>query len=255
MIIFSQSEQCKNLRENGFEKWPNFRDLMILAKELKFKEEYKPSDIETWLVDFCAEKSPNFSREICKNLVEKCINKLKTTENYTELPEKIAFFKEECEEIAKIQDAKQQKLIFILCCLSKLKKSDGIYLNSSNSMKLSDVFELSNVKIAQKNQEVMFHELKEKGLLTVDLRPLLKIHPTCLKMDGEIQIEFEPNAEMLKNLFTFNGCPTFVCERCGKVSPKVSNRCKYCAECAAHIRKEKLTQQQRERRARIRAIC
>ena len=111
------------------------------------------------------------------------------------------------------------------------------------------------MKIAQKNQETTFHELKEKGLLTVDLRPLLKIHPTCLKMEGETQIEFEPSSEMLKNLFNFNGCPTFVCIKCGKESPKVSNRCKYCAECSAEIRKEKLTQQQRERRLRIRTAC
>lgn len=254
MIIYSQKVQYENLVANGFEKWPNFRDLMIIAKELKFKQMLDENAIASYLLQFCAEKSEGTSEEVCKNLVGKCIERLKITENYTELPEKIAFFSEECVEISKITNKRWQKLVYILCCLSKLKKSDGIYLNSSNSMKLSDVFELADIKMPKKDQEMELHKMKEAGLISVDMKPMCKFHPSCLRLEGSLVAEFEPSSKMLKELYNFNGSPMFACEKCGKMSPKTNNRCHFCKECAAEIRRNKLTEQQRERRLRLRTL-
>lgn len=239
MIVFNQCEQYKNLVKNGFEKWPNFRDLMIIGKELKFKENKDYSNIYAELNNFCRQKCPDFDANICNNLVKRCVEKLKKTENYTELPEKIAFYEDECEEIVKITNKDWQKLIFVFCCLSKLKKSDGIYLNSSNSMKLSDVFSLANVKLAQKYQELELHKMKNAGLITVDLKPLLKFHPKCLKNDGILKIEFEPCSNMLEKLYEFNGTPRFNCQICGKVVIRTNNRGKYCKECALRVKEDK----------------
>ena len=239
---------------NGFEKWPNFRDLMIIAKELKFKQMLGENEILAELLHFCSEKSENFSESVCNIIAKKCVDRLKDTENYTELPEKIAFYQEECAELAKITNKKWQKLVYILCCLSKLKKNDGIYLNSSNSIKLSDVFQLADVKMAKKDQEMELHKMKEAGLISVDMKPMCKFHPSCLRIEGTLVAEFEPSAKMLKELYNFNGSPMFACERCGKMSPKTNNRCHFCKECAAEIRRNKLTEQQRARRLRLRTL-
>ena len=239
MIVYNQREQYNNLIANGFEKWPNFRDLMIIAKELKFKEELDFDEISYRLITFCEQKSPNFDAKIRDELVKKVIERLKKTENYTELPEKIAFFKDECEEIRKIGNKDWQKLIYIFCCLSKLKKSDGIYLNSSNSMKLSDIFNLANIKTPQKRQEYVLYEMRKANLLSVDLKPMLKFHPLCLKSEGEIQLEFSPSANMLEYLYHFNGSPTFNCQICGKLVVRTNNRGKYCKECGNRLKEEK----------------
>lgn len=248
MIVFSQCEQYQNLIKNGFEKWPNARDLMIIAKEWYFMQKKGYSEISRDLWSFCAEKSPLVDEKITKNLIKKCVEKLKKCQNYTELPEKIVFFEEECEKISQIKNKEWQKIIFILCCLSKLKRDDGLYLNSSNTIKISDIFELANIKIPIKNQEIYFHNLKNENLLKVDLKPLLKIHPFCLLKEGKEKISLCPSEKMLEYLYTFNGTPTFQCCLCGETALKTNNRAKYCKSCAEKVHQQKKNESTRRMR-------
>lgn len=247
MIIFNQRAQYENLIKNGFEKYPNFRDLMIIAKELKFVKKMEQMAIKKEIIAFCKSKIPDFDANNYKSLINKVMNKIKITENYTEIPEKLTFFKEEISSIADIPNEEYQKLIFIFCCLSKLKKSDGIYLNSGNSIKLSDIFDLSKIKKTKKEQEKYLFKLKKEGLLTVDLRPLLKFHPTLLKMSGEVALEIVPSSEIISELCKFTGKPKTICQCCGKEIYKMSNRTKYCPECARRIHIEKTNSKKKQK--------
>ena len=239
MIVFNQKTQYDNLINNGFEKFPNFRDLTILAKEWFFIEKLDEKTIKSRLFSFCIEKVTTFDEESLKNLIQKVMKKLKKTEKYTEIPEKLTFFKEEVDKINNIKDKEWQKIIFIFCCLSKLRKSDGIYLNSQNSMKLSDIFDLCKLKKTKKQQETYLYELNKANLLTVDLKPLLKYHPTCLRKEGEISLEITPSCEMISELLKINDTPIIKCLKCGKDVFKTNNRIKYCPECAKQIHIEK----------------
>lgn len=245
MIIFSQRKQYENLIKNGFEKYPNFRDLMILAKEWFFVERFDKKDIKDRLNYFCKEKIDNFDELKSINLIEKVMNKLDCVQNYTELPEKLIFYKGEIDEILKINNKDWQKLIYIFCCLSKLKRSDGIYLNSNNSMKLCDIFELAQVKLSKSKQDLILYKLYKEGFLSVDLRPLLKYHPSCLKYGGEIDFEIYPSKDLILELQKRNGTILIKCERCGKLVPKTNNRMKYCKECSKKINIEKTKQNQK----------
>lgn len=245
MIIFNQKQQYDNLIKNGFEKYPNFRDLMILAKEWFFVEKIDKNDIKNKLNQFCKEKFEYYDEYKSTDLIKKVINKLDETQNYTELPEKLIFYKTEIDDILKIKNKDLQKLIYIFCCLSKLKKSDGIYLNSNNSMKLCDIFELAQVKLAKNKQELVLYDLYKNGFLNVDLRPLLKYHPSCLKFGGEIDFEITPSEDLILELQNRNGTILIKCERCGKLVPKTNNRMKYCKECSKKINIEKTKQNQK----------
>jgi hypothetical protein len=238
MIIFNQKKQYDNLIKNGFEKYPNFRDLMILAKEWFFIEKFDKNDIKNKLNEFCKEKFEHYDEYKSINLIKKVINKLGETQNYTELPEKLTFYKEEIDEILKIKNKNWQKLIYIFCCLSKLKKSDGIYLNANNSMKLCDVFELAQVKLSKNKQDLVLNDLYNAGFLSVDLRPLLKYHPLCLKTEGNILFEIESSSNLLSEFIKLNGTPTIKCLICGKVIEKKKNNQKYCPECALEVHRE-----------------
>ncbi len=113
MIIFNQHEQYENLIKNGFEKYPNFRDLMILAKEWKFVENMEPKDIKTRLIGFCNSKVDNFDEAKSQELIKNVIEKLKKTQNYTELPLKLVFFKGELDQILQVVNKEWRKIIFI----------------------------------------------------------------------------------------------------------------------------------------------
>lgn len=248
MIVFNQKTQYNNLIANGFEKFPNFRDLSILAKEWFFVEKMDTTEIKTRLIAFCAEKSPNFKEEPVREIVDKVIKKLENTEKYTELPEKLVFYREEKEELLKITNKECRKLIFIFCCLSKLKKSDGIYLNSQSAIKLSDIFDLCKIKKSKIQQEPYLNKLYKEGLLSVDLKPLLKYHPTCLKNDGEVAFEFEPSENMINELLKLDEKNIKKCIRCGKEVLKGSNRTKYCKECYRRVRLERKYEKRRQER-------
>ena len=233
----------------GFEKWPNFRDLMIIAKELKFKQNVAQELVYERLISFCNDVCPNFDHVLMQKLAKKCVDRLKTTENYSELPEKIVFYKEEIEEIAKISNKEQQKLVFIMCCLCKFRKNETFYLNSKNSIKLSDVFALAKVKIPQKNQEMKLHELKKAGLISVDMRPILRVHISCLKTSGNKQLEFAPNNEMIENLYTFESVAAYKCKCCGKMVKRTGQNSSYCKECARKVNIQKTIERRKLRRA------
>lgn len=248
MIVFNQKTQYDNLMENGFEKFPNFRDLSILAKEWLFVEKMSIDEIRGRLIEFCVEKSPKFKEETIREIVSKVIKKLESTEVYTELPEKLVFYKEEKDAILNIPNKEWQKIIFIFCCLSKLKKSDGIYLNSQSAIKLSDIFDLCKIKKAKSQQEIYLYNLNKANLLTVDLKPLLKYHPTCLKSEGEVAFEFEPSANMINELLKLDEKNIKKCVRCGKEVLKGSNRTKYCKECYRRVRLDRKYEKRRQER-------
>lgn len=251
MIVFNQKMQFDNLIKNGFEKYPNFRDLTILAKEWFFIDKLDEKSIKSQLFSFCVEKVTTFNEENIRKLIQKVMKKLKVTDKYTEIPEKLTFFKEEVEQISKIINKEWQKIIFIFCCLSKLRKSDGIYLNSQNSMKLSDIFDLCGIKKTKKEQEFYLYELNKANLLTVDLKPLLKYHPVCLRKEGEIALEITPSCDMISELLKINGTPIIKCLRCGKEVFKTNNRVKYCPECARIIHIEKTMESKKKKNSCI----
>lgn len=245
MIIFNQHEQYENLIKNGFEKYPNFRDLMILAKEWKFVENMEPKDIKTRLIGFCNSKVDNFDEAKSQELIKNVIEKLKKTQNYTELPLKLVFFKGELDQILQVVNKEWRKIIFIFCCLCKLKRSNGIYLNSSNTIKLSDIFDLCGIKKTKKAQEHTLFELNKAGYLDVSLKPLLKYTPFCLLEDGEVDFEVEPSPNLILELQKRDNPTYLTCEKCGKSFLKTSNRAKYCKECGVEIHREKARERKR----------
>jgi hypothetical protein len=244
MLIFSNENQYNNLIKNGFEKFPNKRDLTILC-EFWTKKGVKFDNLLESMISFCKKWNQQFNYVKSENLLLGVLNSFQKFLKYNdkfEFNSKIYIFQEEIDEIKKIKDVKLQKIAFIMVCLAKWRCSNideynkaFIYLNSSSSIKLKDIFAYAKVKATSKEQENSLHELNSIGFINVQLKPLLKYFIPEIKKSGKIILSFDINDNMIDNWLNIT-LPH--CQKCGKPFEKNGNKQKYCKECAKIIKNE-----------------
>lgn len=237
MLIFNEKTQYDNLIENGFEKYPNKRDLIILCKQW-LKDGEDKINLKNQMVDFCIKWNSQFNYVKNENLLLGVIKKIENIENETnvfQFSTNIVLFDEEIERIKKLENKKLQKIAFVMICLAKWRNANFIYLNSESTIKLKDVFKYAGIKATGIEQELTLNELNSCGFTDIQLRPILKYIIPSIIFEGEIALSFEINENMISNWIKI-AYPH--CKRCGCEIIKRSNKQKYCKECAKIVLKE-----------------
>lgn len=237
MLIFDNEKQYQNLINNGFEKYPNKRDLVILCEHW-LKDGLSVGDLRDNICDFCLHWNNQFNIAQNENLIFSVINQVKKNidnkkpfENRTV----IIFYKSELDTILEVKDKNMQRVLFVMICLAKWRNANYIYLNSGSSIKLKDIFCLADIKCSKKEQMMCLHRLNECGYTNVQLRPLLKFFIPCIVEDGEPALSFNISENMIDELLNIT-LPH--CERCGKPYEKQGNKQKYCKNCARIVKNE-----------------
>jgi len=265
MIIFNKEEHYNELINNGFEKFPNKRDLIILARHWYEKDNIYLSNIKINLINFCLKYNTQFNPIKCENLLIKVVESLEHDEIKDNFKPRISLFKEEILYIKNIKSNANkfkwnglknnkkwcdylQRLLFVMLCISKWKNytpidvSDNniksIYITSTSPIKLKQYFELARIKFTKKQQVKALFELNNMGLINVNLRPLLRYDILFSKNNGELVKEFTINKDMIDVFDEVIGENYVECERCHKKFEKNSNRQKYCKNCANIVKKE-----------------
>lgn len=237
MLVFDTKKQYEKLVSEGFEKYPNKRDLLILCKEW-LVEGCNICDLKYKMSEFCEKYNSQFNYAKNEQLFLNVINQIvKEQENGIafEFNSKIKIYKEELDKINSLKTIELRKVAFIIVCLAKWRNANYIYLNSGSSIKLKDIFNLSKIKETGKQQQLYLHMLNETGFIDVQLKPLLKIFIPCIGENSEIELEINVSDDMIDEYVNLN-LPH--CERCGKVYEKHSNKQKYCPDCAKEVIKE-----------------
>lgn len=236
-MIFDNDKQFYNLIENGFEKYPNKRDLTILCEKW-LNDGISFDDLKDKMVEFCVNFNSQFNYAKSENLLLRVLDgiKKKETDGVPFIFQKnIKIYRSEIEKILELPNFKMQKVAFVMISLAKWRNANFLYFNSLNSLKLKDVFMLAGVKCTGKEQNLYLYELGQRGFCDMQMRPLLKCVYPCVVDCGDVGIEFEISDNLIEN-WEFYALPH--CLNCGKPFEKHSNRQKYCKECAKVVKNE-----------------
>lgn len=237
MIILNEKEYFNNLINNGFEKNINSKDLSLLAK-MFYKENNSQIDTLNQMIDFCKKWSNNFNYSKWENKFCDILSNLNEKVDVVNDKE-IHFYKSELEKIKSIEDEKLQRVTFVLMALAKKYESRYIYINSSSSIKLKDIFILAKFDIPLKKQDFILNTLYNNKVINVELKPLLRCEMLYLCDINDNQdkvLSFIPNNEMVLEYERYLGVKTTNCQVCGKTIYKTNNKVKYCKECARKMK-------------------
>jgi len=239
MIIFNKETHYDKLMSRGFEKYINKRDLIILATHWVEIDNVPQNDIIERLIKFCTKWNSEFNAVKYENLLLSVVKLLNVSHETFSTNKQITFFRQEIDNISKIEDKNLQKVLFIIMCIAKWKNNTYIYLNNGNAMKLSDIFKLAGVKATGKQQELFLFKLNGYGFIKVNLKPLLKYDILCLKNIGEAVKAFDVSENMIEYFDELTIKNPITCQRCGKIIEKKVNNQKYCNKCSKEVRLEK----------------
>ena len=237
MIIFSEDEHYNNLMQNGFEKYPNKRDLIILCKRW-LDTGYTIAELKGKIIEYCKMFYSEFSPVKSENLINSVITTLESGElpNYFNSAE-IILYSSEIERIKRIPDKDSQKIAFIILCLAKWNNSTCIYLNTKSLIKISDIFNLSQLKCTKKIQYNILKSLSDNQFIDIKMKPLLMCEIPILKNESSgdsIKVVMNDNIIQVWYDLIYPHCCM-----CGKGFEKKSNSQKYCKKCAIQIKNRK----------------
>ena len=236
MIIFSEDTHYQRLIENGFEKYPNKRDLTIIGKKW-LDMGYTIEEIKQKIIDYCMMFCNDFSVAKSENLINSVLSALSTGNipNYFNDTE-ITIYDGEISQIKKLADKECMKIAFILLCLAKYNKSNAIYLNSTSLIKISDIFNLAKIKCTKKKQYEILNRLSGCQFINVKMKPLLLCEiPIINNYDDTESFKVVMNDDIIQVWYDLI-YPH--CCMCGKGFEKKSNSQKYCKICAIKIKAE-----------------
>lgn len=249
MLVFDEKKHYEKIMENGFEKYPNKRDLSILCK-FWILEGTSIDCLKDKIIYFCKKWNPHFNYAKSEPMILEVLNSFIEVkkENAFEFNPIITIYSSELDAIKKLKDYKLSKLAFVLVCLAKWRNANYIYLNSLSSIKLKDVFLFAEIKGTGKEYLLFLNKLKNLGFIDVQLKPILKCFIPCIEEDGEIFKEFSISDDMV-NVLKEEILPH--CQRCGNPFERITNNQKYCKECAKIVKNEKISEIMRKKRCKI----
>jgi hypothetical protein len=235
MIILNYKEYTKKLLENGFAKFPNVRDMLIIAKSMVEKHA-KNVEIYDFLIDFCKKWDKHINIAKISNKIQFALKDI--SKPLPILCENIKFYKSEIDFIKSIKDYDLQKVLFIIMSIAKTKNINYVYLNGTSAIRLKDIFELANVNISKAKQELALHELYACGAITPTYGLRYSINCLSRDTDNVVIFEFAPTTQMVLQYELYCGKAIY-CQKCGTLVHKNNNKMKYCKECATEIKLKK----------------
>jgi hypothetical protein len=226
LIIFSEKDQYNNLIKNGFKRFVNVCDLSILARQYSLQGNSR-EQIQQKLITFSKKWSPEFNEFKNEGKILQALDNI--TKNAI-LSNNISFSQLELDKILDLKIYHLQKLIFILMCLAKKDGREYIYLNTEGIYKLSEIFELADIKLNKATQEYYLYLLQQSGAIFCNLKPLLKYDLLWCDSSSPKVLEFEPSNDMISKFDVYIG-KKFICKKCGRLIVAKRKGLAYCSDC------------------------
>ena len=233
MIILNYEERYNELLESGFGKFPNTRDMQIVAN-IERERGKTEDEIVSLLYDLC-DKDENTSsfRPILKRISK--VSR-ETKKSLRELKKEIVFTKCEINFIKSLESYEEQKLLYVLLCICKIYGTDSVFLNSKSPVKLKEILSMAKISVSVRKGEDMLHDLFVRGLISV--LPNLKYTMNCIDNEtDDIAFVAKSSSKIIEYFEVYNGLGIW-CKTCGKYVRKRSNNTKYCGECAKRAKEE-----------------
>lgn len=185
----------------------------------------------------------DYIKKLCKKAQK---GQLDTT--FREL-ESVSVTEDEIQIIAKGKNDKEKKLLFTLYVLAKVYGYHSGWVNYPPS----EIFKLANVTLKYEDRFLLIHELYKAKL--IQLNHIIGKTGYCVELyeDSPAVITI-PNKEYNKPdhfgnqyMAYIKGNNWRVCEKCGRLIKKKSNKQKYCKRCASDIKKKQISDWKKEK--------
>lgn len=148
--------------------------------------------------------------------------------------------KPEMDRINRLKGTQMRRLAFTLLCLAKYWDAVGAAGEHWMNTKDSEVMRMANINTSIRRQSLLYHDLREAGLVSFSK----KVDNTNVQVnfmtDGEVVLHVADFRNLGYQYLKYRGEPYFECVNCGIVSKvkdfrygKAGPKQKYCAACAA----------------------
>lgn len=245
-MIYDELEYAEILIEKKDIKKFTQQDIIILAKYFD-SIGIKKQDIREKILDFCNSQQIEFNEISYGWLVD---NALKNIKNYKlRIPSQINITKDELDYIGQIGDFKEERVMFVLLCVSKYIKYTNTKKNPKNDNydgdlffngKRSEIFREARYNKNASHKKEIFYKFNQMNLVETFQRrgggSVLKIK--IYSPQSEPVIWFSEIKDIYKLYLGYKEDKIIRCNHCGDSIVKNSNRHKMCAKCFDSRRKE-----------------
>ena len=156
----------------------------------------------------------------------------------------ITLTKPEMKRIESVRGIQAQRLAFTLLCIAKYRMAVNPQSDGWVNTKESEISKMANIKSSYKQQNLLYGQLLDDGLLQASKR-ITNLNVRVLFMEeGEPALEVTDFRNLGNQYMKYIGKPFFVCKNCG-LTVKVPDgampgKMKYCPDCAVrvHVRQQ-----------------
>lgn len=234
MLVLNEQKQFQRLLSDGFEKYPNKRDLCILCKGWLQERKYTDEELKHKMIEFCKNFNSQFNVAKAEDLFLRVLKSVHQEITF-KFNNTIQITESEISYLKTLNSFKKQKLMFVIICLAKWRNANYIYINNGSSIKVSDLFDIAKIKCTKKEQFKILHELNDCLFIDVQLKPMLKCMIPIIDNSSKPVITFDIDDDFI---FHWENYILPHCEICGKPFERRSNRQKYCSDCAKKVKNE-----------------
>lgn len=167
--------------------------------------------------------------------------------------------KPEMDKILGLKGKQLMRFAFTLLCLAKywniINPANDSWVNCEDR----EIMKMANINTSIKRQSLMFHTLRECGMIQFSKKVDNTNVRVCFVEDGDVVIRITDFRNIGYQLLKYLGEPYFECVNCGIVT-KINNpsrgaRQKYCKDCAAEIAlKQRVDSVMRQRRKKYESV-
>jgi len=235
MIIFDELKYAENLLEREFNGFIRWRDLLILAKYYRSLGKVG-IQLEKSILDFCTNKVKGFNEVRNDSKIQSAIRKSK--KQPLKISDYVVITKKEIERIRSINDYKIEKILFLMLVVCKINHPKDYVGTHYLNQNFSYLVKLANVYMTKNERNSLKYFLHQKGFL--DCPEPNRFNVTYGK-ESFIILYVDNKSEEYLRVVDFDNIVKYykpVCEKCGEIIEKNSNRQKMCENCQKEHRKE-----------------
>lgn len=151
----------------------------------------------------------------------------------------IVIYKEELQQIAKLDGSLLRRLTFTILCAAKYRAIQSPESEGWVTVPRAELFSMANISMKFERQAAMLNTLISKGLIEYSKRfDSQNFRCLYLRTDGEPAATIVDMRNLGNQYRMLNGESFMACQSCGRIVQKKSNRQKYCSKCAATIKRK-----------------
>lgn len=149
------------------------------------------------------------------------------------LAKPVTIYKEEMEVINQCDTLEQQKVLFVLYVLAKIRTVPNGWVNYQHQ----DIKKISNLNLSNEDWLLVLHQLYKNNFMTISKNPHKTGFKVPIKTGGEQFTVINKFENLGKQYMVLINSSLMLCENCGKLIYRKNNRQKFCKKCYKKTKK------------------